>query len=132
MIDPYLAYRLHYPGYYLCNEMGSYQRNLTNFEETPIAENKAFEKQCINCHTFNRNSPETMMIHVRGKSGGTLISKNGKVEKVNTKPEGAKNGGTYAAWHPTGRYIAFSMNEIQQILQSSGPKPNEETEQAAD
>lgn len=132
MIDPYLAYRLLYPGYELWNEMGIYQRNLTNYEETPIAENKAFEKQCINCHTFNRNSPETMMIHVRGKSGGTLISKNGKVEKVNTKPEGAKNGGTYAAWHPSGRYIAFSMNEIQQFFHSSGQKPIEVSDLAAD
>ena len=131
-IDPYIAYRLIDPGYQLWNEMGIYQRNLTNYEETPIAENKAFEKQCINCHTFNRNSPETMMIHVRGKSGGTLISKNGKVEKVNTKPEGAKNGGTYAAWHPSGRYIAFSMNEIQQFFHSSGQKPIEVSDLAAD
>lgn len=91
-IDEYLVYRLLYPGYELWNEMGIYQRDLTGYEETPIAENRNFGKQCINCHTFNQNSPETMMVHVRGKSGGTLICKNGKVEKVNTKPEGFKNG----------------------------------------
>lgn len=131
-IDPYLAYRLLYPGYELWNEMGIYQRDLTSYDETAIAENRSFEKQCINCHTFNRNSPETMMMHVRGKSGGTLISKNGRVEKVNTKPEGFKNGGTYAAWHPSGRYIAFSMNEIQQFFHSSGRKPIEVSDLAAD
>lgn len=131
-IDAYVAYRLLYPGYELWNEMGIYQRNLTNYEETAIGENRSFDKQCINCHTFNQNSPDTMMIHVRGKSGGTLISKNGKVKKVNTKPEGFKNGGTYAAWHPSGRYIAFSMNEIQQFFHSSGCKPIEVADLAAD
>lgn len=131
-IDTYLAYRLLYPGYELWNEMGIYQRNLTNYEETAIAENRSFDKQCINCHTFNRNSPDTMMIHVRGKSGGTLISKNGQVKKVNTKPKGFKNGGTYAAWHPSGRYLAFSMNEIQQFFHSSGRKPIEVSDLAAD
>lgn len=131
-IDEYLAYRLLYPGYELWNEMGIYQRNLTDYEETAIAENRSFDKQCINCHTFNQNSPETMMVHVRGKSGGTLISKNGQVKKVNTKPAGFKNGGTYAAWHPSGRYIAFSMNEIQQFFHSSGRKPIEVSDLAAD
>lgn len=131
-IDEYLVYRLLYPGYELWNEMGIYQRNLTNYEETAIAENRSFDKQCINCHTFNQNSPETMMMHVRGKSGGTLISKNGQVKKVNTKPAGFKNGGTYAAWHPSGRYIAFSLNEIQQFFHSSGRKPIEVSDLAAD
>lgn len=131
-IDAYLAYRLLYPGYELWNEMGIYQRNLTNYEETAIAENRSFGKQCINCHTFNQNSPETMMVHVRGKSGGTLIAKNGKVKKIDTKPEGFKNSGTYAAWHPSGRYIAFSMNEIQQFFHSSGRKPIEVSDLAAD
>lgn len=131
-IDEYLAYRLLYPGYELWNEMGIYQRNLTDYEETAIAENRSFDKQCINCHTFNQNSPETMMVHVRGKSGGTLISKSGQVKKVNTKPAGFKNGGTYAAWHPSGRYIAFSMNEIQQFFHSFGRKPIEVSDLAAD
>ena len=86
-IDPFLAYRLLYPGYELWNEMGIYQRDLTTYEQTPIAENRNFGKQCINCHTFNRNSPDTMMVHVRGKQGGTLISLNGEMEKVDPKPE---------------------------------------------
>ena len=38
-IDEYLVYRLLYPGYELWNEMGIYQRDLTGYEETPIAEN---------------------------------------------------------------------------------------------
>lgn len=112
--------------------MGIYQRDLTTYEQTPIAENRNFGKQCINCHTFNRNSPDTMMVHVRGKQGGTLISLNGEMEKVDPKPEEYRHGATYPAWHPSGRYIAFSANEIQQFFHSSGQKPIEVSDLAAD
>lgn len=131
-IDPFLAYRLLYPGYELWNEMGIYQRDLTTYEQTPILENRNFGKQCINCHTFNQNSPETMMVHVRGKQGGTLINRNGKVEKNNPKPGAYKHGATYPAWHPSSRYIAFSANEIQQFFHSSGQKPIEVSDLGAD
>lgn len=66
------------------------------------------------------------------KIGRNTDIKEWKSRKVNTKPEGAKNGGTYAAWHPTGRYIAFSMNEIQQFFHSSGQNPIEVSDLAAD
>ena len=131
-IDSFLAYRLLYPGYELWNEMGIYQRDLTTYEQTSIVENKNFGKQCVNCHTFNRNSAETMMIHVRGKQGGTLICHNGEIEKVDPKPGEYKNGATYPSWHPSGRYLAFSANEIQQFFHSSGQKPIEVSDLAAD
>lgn len=124
-IDSYLAYRLLYPGYELWNEMGIYQRDLTSYEERAIIENSTLDKQCVNCHTFNRNSPEDMMFHIRGKSGGTVIRHKGTTKKVTVKPQGSKNGGTYAAWHPSGRFIAFSVNEIQQFFHLTGKKPIE-------
>lgn len=131
-IDPYLVYRLLYPGYELWNEMGIYQRDLTSYNEYPVLENKDFGKQCLNCHTFNRNSPDEMMIHVRGKDGGTLIRRSGRTEKVSSSPQGAAHGSTYAAWHPSGKYIAFSMNEIQQFFHANGQKPIEVSDLAAD
>lgn len=131
-IDPYLVYRLLYPGYELWNEMGIYQRDLTGYEEFPILENKDFGKQCLNCHTFNHNSPDEMMIHVRGKDGGTLIRRNGTLEKVSASPQGAAHGSTYPAWHPSGKYIAYSMNEIQQFFHANGQKPIEVSDLAAD
>lgn len=131
-IDPYLVYRLLYPGYELWNEIGIYQRNLTNFDETPIVENKDFNKQCVNCHTFCNHSPQTMMLHIRGKDGGTLIYRNGHIEKINSTPRGAAMGATYAGWHPSGKYIAFSMNEVQQFFHSGGQKPIEVSDMAAD
>ncbi len=131
-IDPYLVYRLLYPGYELWNEMGIYQRNLTNYKQTPVAENREFGKQCINCHTFHQNSPDKMMMHVRGKQGGTLIYREGQVKKVNPNLPGNKYGATYPAWHPSGRYIAFSANEIQQFFHASGQKPIEVADLGAD
>ena len=131
-IDPYLVYRLLYPGYELWNEMGIYQRNLTNYKQTPVAENRDFGKQCINCHTFHQNSPDKMMMHVRGKQGGTLIYREGQVKKVNPNLPGHKYGATYPAWHPSGRYIAFSANEIQQFFHASGQKPIEVADLGAD
>lgn len=131
-IDEYLAYRLLYPGYELWNEMGIYQRNLSSYEETPIVENRNFGKQCVNCHTFNSQSPEDMMMHIRGAQGGTLVQHNGKLEKVNPKAEGFKYGPTYSSWHPSGKYIAFATNEIQQFFHSAGQKAIEVSDLGAD
>lgn len=131
-IDPYMVYRLLYPGYELWNQMGIYQRDLTSYEEIPLIENESVEKGCLNCHTFCKNSPETMMIHVRGKVGGTLIYRKGNVSKVEVKTPEMKNGGTYAAWHPEGRYLAFSVNEIRQYFHSTGPKAVEVSDSESD
>lgn len=131
-IDPYLVYRLIYPGYELWNEMGIYQRDLTSYEETPLIENRSIEKGCLNCHTFCKNSPETMMIHIRGKAGGTLVHRQGNTRKLEVKTPEMKNGGTYAAWHPEGRYLALSVNEIQQYIHSTGPKAVEVSDSESD
>lgn len=131
-IDSYLVYRLLYPGYELWNEMGIYQRNLSGYEEFPILENKDFDKQCLNCHTFNQNLPDEMLLHIRGKNGGTLIQRNGIIEKVSASPLGSAHGSTYPAWHPSGKYIAYSMNEIQQFFHVDGQKPIEVADLAAD
>ena len=39
-IDQYIAYRLIDPGYEIWDRMGIYQRNLSNFDETPIITNR--------------------------------------------------------------------------------------------
>lgn len=131
-IDSYLVYRLIYPGYELWNQMGIYQRNLATFDEVAILDNRDFGRQCVNCHTFNRHTPREMMIHVRGKDGGTLISRDGIVSKVKPRCNGVKMGAAYASWHPSGRFIAYSLNDIQQFFHSSGRKPIEVADLAAD
>lgn len=106
-IDPFLVYRLLYPGYELWNRMSIYQRDLTSYRETPLIENESIENGCLNCHTFCKNSPETMMIHIRGKAGGTLVYRQGNISKQDVKIPEMKNGGTYAAWHPGGALSGF-------------------------
>lgn len=131
-IDPYLAYRLIYPGYELWNQMGIYQRDLTSYQEIPLIENRSVENGCLNCHTFCKNSPETMMVHIRGKAGGTLINRQGDTYKTEVKTPEMKNGGAYAAWHPDGRYIAYSVNEIQQYFHTTGTKAVEVADSESD
>ncbi len=131
-IDGYLAYRLLYPGYELWNEMGIYQRDLSTYTQTPIMENKDVDKMCMNCHSFSAGDPNTMMMHVRGKDGGTLIHTDGRTRKVNPSPEGMAHGATYPAWSPKGRFIAFSANDVRQFFHRSGTKTIEVSDMAAD
>ncbi len=115
-IDSHLAYRLINTGYVLWNNLGIYQRNLENFDEKPILENKSIEFGCINCHSFANNDPKNMMIHIRAIHGGTIISHDGKLTKVNTKTPYTLNGGAYPNWHPAGKHIAYSVNNIGQLF----------------
>jgi len=113
-IDSHVAYRLINLGYVLWSEMGIYQRNVENFDESAIFTNRVADNNCMNCHSFSNNNPETMMFHMRDKHGGTMIVKNGQVNKVNTGTKYTMSAGVYPAWHPDGNHIAFSVNKIVQ------------------
>jgi len=76
-IDSHLAYRLINTGYVLWTNLGIYQRNLENFDEKPILENKSIEFGCINCHSFANNDPNKFMLHIRAIHGGTVILNDG-------------------------------------------------------
>ena len=115
-IDSHLAYRLISPGFELWNKMGIYQRNLENFEEQPIMVSELSDKSCMNCHSFCKHNSNTMMFHMRGKLGGTVIRRNGKTTIINTKTDQTISPGVYPSWHPNGRYIAFSVNQIIQLF----------------
>jgi hypothetical protein len=117
-VDSYLVYRLIDPGFEFWNKMGIYQRCLENFSERPVMINRMSDDNCMNCHSFNRNDSHTMMFHLRSKYAGTLIYKDGKAKKVDTKTDRTISPGVYPAWHPNGRYIAFSVNNIVQTFHS--------------
>ncbi len=132
-IDGYLVYRQLYPGYELWSDIGIYERTLANYDQRAVLENKDFGLQCINCHNFSANNPKQgTMIHVRGKQGGTLISRNGKVEKISSRFQGAAHGATYPCWSRDGRFIAFSANDVGQIFHTAGQKPIEVVDRGAD
>src|SRR4030042_1785703 len=117
-IDSYVAYRLIDPGFELWNKMGIYQRCLENFNERPVMINSVSDDNCMNCHSFCRNDSRTMMFHMRAKNNGTIIYRDGKLSKVNTKTDQTISAGVYPAWHPGGQYIAFSVNNIVQTFHS--------------
>ena len=114
-LDDYgVIYRKISPGYQTYSKIGIYQRELSSFEETPVLEETAVEGKCMNCHYSNKGRSDQFSLHVRGKNGGTLLRKGGRLVYLNTKtPETAGNA-TYGYWHPDGRYVAYSVNRIVQ------------------
>ena len=117
-IDKYLVYRLIEPGFEGWNKMGIYQRNLENFKETPVMLNSVSDGNCINCHSFSRNSSSTMMFHMRSKHSGTVLYRNKNLSIINTKTDKTISSGVYPSWHPSGNFIAFSVNNIFQSFHS--------------
>jgi len=115
-VDPYLVYRLIEPGYELWDKMGIYQRDLENYDESAVYENKMTGYNCVNCHSFCMQNPGEMMFHMRGQDGGTMLVKNGETEKLNTKTDSTISALVYPCWHPSGRFIAFSVNKIEQVF----------------
>ncbi|MBQ8060626.1 MAG: PD40 domain-containing protein [Bacteroidales bacterium] len=120
-IDSFVAYRLIDPGYETWNKLGLYQRCLENFTETPFMTNEVTDRNCMNCHSFNNRDPGTMMFHMRAANGGTYVWKEGKIEKLNTKTSRTISALVYPYWHPSGKYISFSVNDIAQFFHSSNP-----------
>ncbi|MEG1648923.1 MAG: cytochrome C biosynthesis protein [Rikenellaceae bacterium] len=131
-IDDYLSYRLIAPGYELWDKMGIYQRNLTSYSEEPILTNSATEGGCMNCHSYANYSSQTLMLHLRGDIGGTLIKKDGEVSKHTFKTPEIMSEGIYPSWNPSERYIAFSVNEINQYFHVTGNKPIEVSDASSD
>ena len=126
-IDPWIAYRLIEPGYEAWRYMGIYQRELSSYDEFEIVSNKTTKSACVNCHHFDNRSAKRMLFHARGKNGGTIFLENGKTHKV--KPESKI---VYPAWHPEGRYIAFSSNDTHQVFYGQGRQAIEVYDKSSD
>jgi len=131
-IDSWLAYRLIEPGYENWGRMGIYQRCLDNFDERPVMLNRLTGGNCMNCHSFCRNDPQTMLFHLRQKHAGTIFVKDGQVSKINTKAEGMISAGVYPRWHPGGRYVAFSVNNTAQRFHTVNENKIEVYDDASD
>ena len=118
-IDPVLVYRLIPPSYENYSRVGLYWRDLTTFREHPFYTNlQSSPKQCVNCHTFNRGDPDTVLFHLRAENPGTLIytGKDDAGRKRNFKVGPFFSSGTYPAWHPSGKAVAFSVNDTSQCF----------------
>lgn len=115
-IDPYLVYRLIEPGYELWNQMGIYQRRLTDFKESPIITNDLTGHNCMNCHSFPNQNPQQMTLHMRGPRGGTYLFQSGQITKLSGKINEQIPSLVYPSWHPSGDFVAFSTNQTRQAF----------------
>lgn len=111
-IDPYLVYRLVVPTDGVYNTLGIYQRRLSDFKVTALTLNTVSDKNCMNCHTFRNGDAAEMTVHWRKPSEGTLVMNQNGMRKIVLPPRAAQLNLrlTYPAYHPDGRYIAFSTN----------------------
>jgi hypothetical protein len=115
-VDPYLAYRLIHPGYYNWSNIKIMQRSIESFSEEPVIDNKVLDMNCINCHSFNQYDPDKFLVHIRGSGGGTYFIDDNNISRRDLKIESMPGGATYPAWHPGGRYVAFSSNQVRQAF----------------
>jgi len=125
-IDGYLVYRLLKPLFNRYTNMGIFQRDLQNYDETIVLHNSTSGRCCLNCHAFLNNRPDSMALHIRAEGRGKpmLVVRNGDVATV-TKPAG------YLSWHPSGRLLAFSVNKLSLFYHSTG-EPRDVFDAASD
>ena len=121
-IDYGLVYRLIAPGYEVYSKMGIYQRNLSNFNQKAILENTIVPGSCLNCHSFNQTNPDKMSLHIRGNNGGTLLKDGELLKIIETKTEQTIGSCVYPYWHPSEKFIAYSINKTRQVFHSSKEK----------
>jgi WD40 repeat protein len=119
-IDNYLVYRKIRLSV-AWKDMGVYQRNLENYDESLILHNSSFGRGCINCHSFLNNSPDYMLAQIRSATHGTpmLMAQNGNVISVNTKTKFTPGKVGFTAWHPNGQVIAFSINKFEMFFHTA-------------
>ena len=127
-----ITYRRIAPGYQLFGLMGLYQRRLSTFEESALIENSQLTETCLNCHTANRTNPDQYVFHARVDHGGTVISRQGRLEVLQSKNDSLGGAMVYPYWHPGGRYCAFSTNKTSQMFHLSGPKRIEVYDSSSD
>ena len=116
-LDDYgLTYRRIPPGYEVGGNIGIYERDLHSFRERPLLTESDLPGRCFNCHTPNRANARELTLQIRGEGGGTLVQKDGRQRWLNTKTDSTRAAGSYAYWHPQGRYCAYAVNSVHQAF----------------
>jgi|WetSurMetagenome_2_1015567.scaffolds.fasta_scaffold00234_9 hypothetical protein len=135
-LDPFVAYRK-IP---LCKDwyaMGMYQRDVRDFNERIVFENRS-TTACLNCHSFLNNAPDRMAIQVRSKSFGTPMVLGGTeggrfgLRAVNTATAFSSGKVGLTSWHPGGNLVAFTMNRFEMTFLTAGTEPRQVFDAAAD
>jgi hypothetical protein len=115
-LDRYCTYRLLSFQYNYSSDLRECQRDLTSFDETVLLNTQNDKKWgCINCHMPMNNDPRRFVLQSRSDAYGseTLIADSGTVTTLSSRLG-------YTAWHPGGRYIAFSVYKVEQYFHAVG------------
>ncbi|MBN1518108.1 PD40 domain-containing protein [Candidatus Sumerlaeota bacterium] len=126
-IDSHLAYRLLGPVGNFYRKIGIYQRNLENYDESPIVTNDTFGG-CINCHSFRDNNPDCFSFHVRPgpinikATSGMIVARDGHAARLQTKSELVPGPPGYLSWRRDGLSVAFAYGKPRQYFRSCGPE----------
>ena len=112
-IDGYLVYRRMHPTHTPAKgRVGIYQRNLGNFDELLVLDNRRYMCGCVNCHSFCEKRPGEALLGVRSGGLFTLFIEKDKVSKIRTKFG-------YMTWHPSGKLAAYSINNLPMFLHTA-------------
>ncbi len=129
-IDSHLVYRLLGPLCNYFNDIRICQRNLENYDESPILQDNWIGGACVNCHSFQQNRPDTFSVHVRPgpnktePAAGMILVRDGHATRLNTKSKAAPRAPGYLSWQSNG-WVAFSMSKPDQIFRGAGPEVRE-------
>jgi len=129
-IDSHLVYRLIGPLGTMYRNFGIYQRNLENYDESPILTDDSFGG-CANCHSFVNNRPDLFSIQIRPAPGkkkaavGIIVVRDGHAVQIKTQSKAAPKQARNSSWHPSGSVIAFAMNEPKMYFRGAGADPQD-------
>jgi hypothetical protein len=115
-IDGYLVYRKMHPTHTQTKgRIGIYQRNLKNFDESVIFDNRGSSTQCVNCHAFCENRPDKTLIGIRDRNklkARTLLIEDRTASKIDIKLG-------YTSWHPSGKLAVYSINNLPMFFHTA-------------
>ena len=131
-IEPYLTYRLIEPGYEAWNKIQLSERHVERFSVRVFADYNLLDNACMNCHITGNQDACLSFFHIRGPKGGTILNRNGRLRKINTRTEDMYASATYGNLHPSGRYGVFSTNIVIPTYHTLSPIKLEVYDTASD
>jgi hypothetical protein len=114
-VDRYCTYRLLNFQYNYSSDIRECQRDLSSFDETVLVNAQNYAWGCVNCHMPMNNDPGRFVLQSRSTAYGseTLIADGDSITTLKSRLG-------YTAWHPGGKYIAFSVYKVEQYFHSVG------------
>lgn len=131
-IDSFLTYRLIEPSYQMYHEVSIMERSVEDFSETAICDYRHTDNSCMNCHIHGQQRGDLSMYYIRGKQGGAILNRDGKLRKLNLNASGMLSGTVYGEIHPSGRFGVFSTNIILPSFHTVAAKRMEVYDTASD